>query len=261
MTKSELTIKTKADLANQLTENQDMLQEYLGKDVDVPHYIRGVVEEFDKNHALYSCTPASIFQAIRKAAHARLPMGQELFYLVPYARNCQFVLGYKGMLYLARESGAILRHVVRSVHQADEIDYDPGLKPWIKHKPLTPNPDFVNMTHVYAHFLLPNDLEHLEVMTREEVIKAQKHSTAKGKESPWQKHPLSMAKKAVIRAAFKGDQIPLCSDLKRLVLSDELNDTIEGQVVDTSPDAAVIETIEQQGGDESGLFDKHEQTT
>ena len=257
-TSSKLAINTKRDLRSTLENNEALLREYLGEGVDIKHYLCGIIEEFDNNHALYSCSPQSIMQSLRKAAHTRLPLGQELCYFVPYAKECKFMISYKGLLHLAREAGAIKRHVVKAVFEGDQFDYDAGLYPSVIHRELALSQDDAKLTHVYAHFLLPGNLQHLEVMTREKIVKAKSMSPTRGKDSPWNKHFVSMAKKSVIREAFKGDQIPISGELKKMVLSDDFNEVVDGEVVD--PNAAVKQLIIDQGMDEGGLFDKHENT-
>ena len=74
------------------------------------------------------------------------------------------------------------------------------------------------------------------------------------KDSPWQTDPLAMARKTVIRRAFTGSQIPMSSGVRQMILADQLNETIiDGEVVDTSPDAAVQEAISESGMNEAGV--------
>ena len=251
-------LATPQSLKTALQARRNDLQDYLGKGVDVDHYIGGILNEFQKNPSLFSCDPVTVFDAVRKAASVGLPLGQELCYLVPYARRCQFQMGYRGLLHLARAQGAILRHVVRSIHTGDEgFEYEDGLKPWVQ-VPRVRGADrtYETLTYVYAHFALPNNQEHLEVMTRVEVEQHRRqYAKATGKDSPWQTNPLAMAKKTVIRRAFAGDQIPISSDLRQIVFSDEFNEIVDGSVInaETSPDEAVRASIEASGMDEAGV--------
>ncbi len=257
-------LATPQTLKTALIARRDDLQNYLGKGVDVDHYIGGILNEFQKNSALYTCDPATVMDAVRKAASVGLPLGQDLCYLVPYAKRCQFQMGYRGLLNLARQSGAILRHVVRTVHMDDEFAtndgqfaYDDGLKPWVE-RPVVraANRTFETLTYVYVHFALPDNQEHLEVMS---IIEINQHKNqyckATGKDSLWQTNPIAMAKKTVIRRAFAGDQIPISSDLRQIVFSDEFNEIVDGSVVgsETGPDLAVRASIEASGMDEAGV--------
>ena len=263
------TALTITQLRGTLVDNKNKLAEMLGQNADVDHYIHGIVEEFEKNPALDTCDASSIIKAVRQLAliglQAGLPAGQEEAYFVPYAKTCQLLIYYRGMIELARQGGSVKRVITRTIHKGDEgWDYDDGLKPYVT-QPRTRALDrsWETMTHVYAHFALAEGQEHLEVMTKSEVEQhKQRYVKAVGKDSPWNKDPLAMARKTVIRRAFSGGQIPMSKRVKQLVLSDNINEVvIDGEVVDTDPDAAVKQLIEGTGMDESGLFDKHEQTT
>lgn len=251
-------LATPQQLKVALTARRDDLQAYLGQKADVDHYIGGILNEFQKNPSLYTCDPSTVMDAVRRAASVGLPLGQDLCYLVPYSRRCQFQMGYKGLLALARQHGAILRHIVRSIHTGDEgWDYDDGLKPWVQNpKVRGADRSYETMTHVYAHFALPHGQEHLEVMTKVDVERHRRDTVkAVSKDSPWQVFPLAMAKKTVIRRAFFGEQIPVSAELRQIVFSDEFNEVVDGSVVsaETSPDAAVRDAIEASGMDEAGV--------
>ena len=258
MTKQTTALATPQNLKTALQARRDDLQGYLGEGVDVDHYIGGILNEFQKNPALFTCEASTVLDAVRKAATVGLPLGQDLCYLVPYSKKCQFQMGYKGLLNLARRQGAILRHVVRSIHMGDEdFAYEDGLKPWVQ-QPRVRGADrtYETMTYVYAHFALANNQEHLEVMTRVEVEQHRRqYAKATGKDSPWQTNPLAMAKKTVIRRAFAGDQIPISSDLRRIVFSDEFNEVVDGSVVSsgTGDNEDARAYIEDVGMDEAGV--------
>lgn len=56
-------------------------------------------------------------------------------YLVPYGNQCQLILGYRGMIDLARRSGQVLSLSAFAVHEGDEFSYQLGLHPDIHHVP------------------------------------------------------------------------------------------------------------------------------
>lgn len=268
MARAKQTQLTIQELKSTLVTHKDQLREMLGQTSDIDHYIAGIIEEVDKNPALKTCDPKSILACVRKCALLRLPLGQELAYFVPYAGVCTFQMGYRGLLRLARDEGSILRHIVRSAHEGDLLHDghgnppDDGLEPQIKLERHATDRSWDTMTHVYAHFVLPHGQQHLELMSKGEVIDHKnKYVKAGGKDSPWQTNPLAMAKKTVIRRAFAGDQIPISANLRQLVAADEVNQTIvEGEVVQPSdPPADVQDELRQI---ESGeLFEKHEQAS
>ena len=88
-------------------------------------------------------TPQSFLGAMMTAAQLGLepntPLGQA--YLLPYwnskanAYECQFQLGYKGLLDLAYRSGEISVIQAHVVYENDTFDYSFGLDPQLKHIP------------------------------------------------------------------------------------------------------------------------------
>ena len=89
------------------------------------------------------CTPQSFLGAMMNAAQLGLepntPLGQA--YLIPYENRkkgiteCQFQIGYKGLLDLAYRSGEVSMVDAQVVYENDKFDYELGLNPILKHKP------------------------------------------------------------------------------------------------------------------------------
>ena len=50
-------------------------------------------------------------------------------YILPYKREATFIIGYKGMIDLARRSGHIQSIYAHAVHENDEFEYELGLHP------------------------------------------------------------------------------------------------------------------------------------
>lgn len=87
---------------------------------------------------LAECDEASLLGAIMTCAQLGLepgPTGQA--YLVPYGRECTFILGYKGMMELARRSGVVETIYAEPVFALDEFEYEKGLNPTLRHVPYT----------------------------------------------------------------------------------------------------------------------------
>lgn len=122
-------------------------------------------------------------------------------YLVPYGNQCQLILGYRGMIDLARRSGQVLSLNAYAVREGDEFNYQLGLHPDIHHVPSC-EADRVKkpITFVYAVATLRGGGYQFEVMSRAEVeaVKAK----AKSK-NIWNNYFEEMAKKTVIRRLFK----------------------------------------------------------
>ena len=104
-------------------------------------FTRIAVSALSNSPALQASTPASFLGALMTAAQLGLepntPLGQA--YLIPYRNHgqqeCQFQLGYKGLIALAYRSGEVSSIQAETVHANDEFVYEMGLEPKLKHIP------------------------------------------------------------------------------------------------------------------------------
>ena len=108
-------------------------------------FTRMVLSALSTNPKLAACTPKSFLGAMMSAAQLGLepntPLGQS--YLIAYRNHgnleCQFQLGYKGLLDLAWRSGEIVSIYAETVYENDEFHYNLGLSPDLVHIPATEN--------------------------------------------------------------------------------------------------------------------------
>ena len=151
-----------------------------------------------KNPELAKCTPASFIGALLTAAQLGLepntPLGQA--YLIPFKNykkggilECEFQLGYKGMIDLANRSGEIKVIDAHVVYENDDFECEFGLDPKLSHKPAFG--DRGKPMWVYALYKTTNDGFAFEVMSVEEALAhGEKYSKAFNKSaSPWQTEP------------------------------------------------------------------------
>lgn len=122
-------------------------------------------------------------------------------YLVPFKDTCTFIIGYRGLLKLARRSGKITEAAAHVVHQKDHFEYEYGLESKIVHRPSTerdPGP----ITYAYAYAKFTDGGRAFEVLTRDQVdgVKAQSKASNNG---PWVTHYDEMARKTAFRRLAK----------------------------------------------------------
>ena len=188
-------------------------------------FTRIVLSALSTNPKLTECTPQSFLGAMMTAAQLGVepntPLGQA--YLLPYwnGRNncyeCQFQLGYKGLLDLAYRSGDISVVQSQVVYENDEFSYSYGLEPELKHIPA--KADRGDPTHVYAVFRTKSDGYGYEVASIEDIrVHAQRYSKSFGN-GPWQTNFEEMAKKTVLKRVLK--YAPLKSEFVRKLVQDE----------------------------------------
>lgn len=185
-------------------------------------FARMVLTAMSNTPQLASCTPKSFLGAMMQAAQLGLepntPLGEA--YLIPFRNHgtleCQFQVGYKGMISLAHRSGLYVQ--AHEVHENDEFDVEYGLEPKLVHKPV-----FKDRGNVVAYYGMWKDKDGnfgFEVMSREDIeAHARKYSQSYGKGfSPWKTNFDEMAKKTVIKKALK--YAPLTTEFIRGVTAD-----------------------------------------
>lgn len=168
---------------------------------------------------LGSCTPQSFLGAMMNAAQLGLepntPLGQA--YLIPYGNQCQFQIGYKGLLDLAYRSGEVKMIDAQTVYENDEFEYELGLDPKLKHVPAMK--DRGNPIYFYAVVKLVNGGYNFQVMSIDDVKAHGKKYSKTFNNGPWQTNFEEMAKKTVLKKALK--YAPLKTEFVRQVSEDE----------------------------------------
>lgn len=189
-------------------------------------FTRITLSALSTNPQLQQCSPASFLGAMMTAAQLGMepntPLGQA--YLLPYRNKgqleCQFQLGYKGLLDLAYRSGEISVIQAHTVYEKDEFEYQFGLDAKLRHKPYM-GADKGEPIAFYAMFKTKDGGYGFEVMSADDVrAHAKKYSKAANSGfSPWSTNFEEMAKKTVLKRVLK--YAPLKSDFVRQLSTDE----------------------------------------
>lgn len=193
----------------------------LPKHLTPERMIRVALTEWRKTPKLQQCNTTSFLGSIVQASQLGLEPGSALghCYLVPYKKTCQLIIGFRGMIDLARRSGQIVSLSAHTVHENDEFHYELGLHEDLKHIPAPGERG--KMILVYGVAKLTGGGVQFEVMTRGEVDEIRKQSKA-GTSGPWKDHYDEMAKKTVIRRLFK--YLPVSIELATASMVDEQAD-------------------------------------
>lgn len=213
-------------------------------------FTRQVLTAISSNAKLAECTPASFCGAMMQAAQLGLEPNTALgqAYLIPYRNKgvmeCQFQIGYKGLIAMSRRDDLVKIVDAHEVYENDEFEYEYGLEPKLRHKPA-----FVNRGRVicyYGLYTLTNGGYGFEVMSVEDMKKhAQKYSQAyrKGYGSPWTDNFDEMAKKTMIKKVLK--YAPISAEFSKAVAADETIKSFNEEIADISmtdmPDETVYE--------------------
>lgn len=214
-TVSESTSK-KASLRDVVVAMQDDIAKALPKVITPERFTRIALSALSNNPKLYECSKLSFLGALMNSAQLGLepntPLGQA--YLIPYYNNkekrleCQFQIGYKGLLDLAYRSGEISMVQAYIVYENDTFEYELGLEPILKHKPAPSNRG--NMTYAYAMFKLKNGGQSFIVMSKDDILNYGRRYSKTFNAGPWQTDFEAMAKKTVLKQLLK--YAPIRSD-------------------------------------------------
>lgn len=196
-------------MKNLVVSMGDQIQKALPTVITGERFTRMVLTAMSSNPQLQQCTPKSFLGAMMQAAQLGVepntPLGQA--YLIPYKNKgtleCQFQLGYKGLIDLAYRSGEVRDIQAHEVYENDEFEYELGLEPKLRHVPAPSNRGSV--IAYYAVFHTKDGGYGFEVMSTEDVNEhAKKYSQAfSSSYSPWSKNFDEMAKKTVLKKCLK----------------------------------------------------------
>lgn len=231
-------------LSAELDRRQSLIAESAASLID-PVKMKGVVlSTFTRTPSLWECDPVSIARAVVEAAQAGLEPTGSLggAYLVPYnngktgRKEAQLIVGYTGLVKLARRSGEVTKVEARVVRQADEFDYGYGLDPYLHHRPaLGLADDAANpMTHAYAVVHFRSGEKQFDVMSAAEVLAIKARSKSKDRNGnttgPWVTDEAEMWKKTVLRRLSK--LMPLTIEAQRAL---DAEDSIETEPRNVTP--------------------------
>lgn len=221
---------------------------------------------------LQECTLQSLLGAVVVAAQLGLepntPQGH--LYFIPFSGQVQIVVGYKGLIELARRSGQIESINARVVYSGDDFDVEYGTADRIVHKPKLDG-ERGPAIGFYAVAKLKGGGTQFEFMSASDVKKIRDNSQGykasiryNKTDNPWQTNFDEMARKTVVRRLTK--YLPMSIELARAAVLDERAEAGEvqdlGRVLDgaeygvldaDAPEAAPEPTAEvvpiQAGGD------------
>ena len=202
------------------------MSQALPKHMDVDRLMRLTMTTIRTTPELRKADVGSLLGGVMQAAQLGLEpglLGQ--CYLLPFKNNkkgiteVQFIVGYKGMIDLARRSGHIQSIYAHAVYANDDFEYELGLDPKLKHTPSmdADKGEYIG-SYAVAHF--KDGGYQMEFMPKAEIEKRRNASPgARSKYSPWNNYYEEMANKTVIRHMWK--YLPISVEIQQAVAHDE----------------------------------------
>ncbi|QQK04798.1 recombinase RecT [Burkholderia anthina] len=228
---------------------------------------------------LMECTVESLMGAVVQCSQLGLepntPLGHA--YLIPFEKKkkvgtqwvtdkveTQIVIGYKGLIDLARRSGQVVSIAAHAVHEHDHFDYAFGLDEKLEHKPAMSARGRV--IAFYAVAKLVGGGHAFEVMSAEQVNEirdaSQNYKFARDKEKTvWGQHYEEMGRKTVLRRLFK--YLPVSIELASAAAIDDVGASGRSQALDTVLDGDYITPTDDEDDGEidapASLTDQRQQ--
>jgi recombination protein RecT len=165
-------------------------------------FMLGVATAVQKNPALLECDPKSVLLAAYEAAELGINLSPtlQLGYLIPYAKQAQFQLSYRGMIQKGYESGAIRNFFAEVVYEKDGFTRQLAPKRNLFHAP--GDGDRGQPIGAYALVEFKTGNIEFEYLTAEQIQRHRKHSKqpdslmwVKFWEEGWRKTPIRVLSK------------------------------------------------------------------
>ncbi|WP_240933081.1 recombinase RecT [Diaphorobacter sp. HDW4B] len=267
-------MKPKEQIAHLLTVKKAEIAKMLPKHLNAERLLKVAQIAATTTPALAKCDVASLVGAIGQCAQMGLEPNTVLghAYLVPFntkrkdangverwVNSVQVIIGYKGLIDLARRSGQIVSIAAHEVCEADHFTLVYGLDEKLEHTPSMGERGEV--IGFYAVAKLKDGGHCFEFMSRLQVERIQAASDAKNRfpSKVWKEHFIEMGRKTVIRRLAK--YLPLSIEFQTAAALDSMAESGRDQNLETNtidgeftivPDEAAFHAGEQQPDQETG---------
>ena len=188
---------TNAELAAQFHAAEEAVQQ----DAEMPAPTAAATEAAEEAAAVALVRkPRQNPDAAQLGLEPNTPLGQA--YLIPYknkgAMECQFQIGYKGLIDLAYRNPQMQIIQAQAVYEHDYFEYELGLNPKLVHRPAMEDRGDIRL--FYGLFKLTNGGFGFEVMSKSYMdAYAREYSKSFDSScSPWKSNYTDMARKTVI---------------------------------------------------------------
>ena len=250
----------------------------LPKHINSERFVRIAITTIRQNPKLAQCSQESLLGALMVSAQLGLEPGTlGQCYLIPFENKkagtveCQFQIGYKGLIELLRRSGQLSDIYSYTVYENDDFNIEYGLSRTLTHKP-----NFDERGEIkgfYAVAILKDGAKAFEYMTKDEVTHhEEKYRKGSYKNDVWNKNFEEMAQKTVVKKLLKWLPVSVeflemaAKDEKTVKVADERTGETEeiivlddGMVVNEETGEVVEEKYEKQTHDDTmiaGMFAK-----
>lgn len=220
-----------------INRQRDEIARALPRHMDADRLARIAMTVIKSTPNLGKCTPASLLGALMLSAQTGLepgPLGHA--YFIPrwngrlQANECNWQLGYRGIIELAMRSGKLQSIESRVVHERDFFEYRYGLDEKLDHRPCMDG-DPGELVAVWGLAKFKDGGHYFVVLSRADIESARARSQSafdkNGKPSgPWASDFDAMARKTAIRRM--APYLPLQAEQAVVIAHDEAVTRLHG---------------------------------
>lgn len=237
-----------------LQRSWDRIAAVMPREMNEQRLYQMFVSAINREPKLAECTVESVLSCFMRCTSLGLEPsnvnGLGMAYILPYGnknyrtgqKEATLIIGYKGMLTLARRSGDLQSIHAQAVYEGDEFEYweDEHGQHFKFRANRNAEHDPSKLTDVYVNAQLTNGGFVFEHMTRAEVDAIMRRSpSASAKSTPWKTDYEAMALKTVIRRSFR--YLPVSTEAQHAVTADESTPDYSDLLRPTFPPAAPID--------------------
>lgn len=217
-------------------EVKSKVSEMLGK--RATQFVLSALSIVNSNDKLSAASPKSVYMAVMTAAALDLPINPNLgfAYIVPYGKDAQFQMGYRGFIQLAQRSGQFKTIAAAPIYEGQLVEENPLTGFVFDFSPSAKKSDII--VGYAAYFQLLNGFEKTFYMTKKQAEAHGKKYSKSYNFGPWKEDFDGMAQKTVLKLLLS-KFAPLSIEMQKAIVLDQgvVNDyeTEEATYVDNTP--------------------------
>jgi recombination protein RecT len=246
----------KPTIADLINRQRSEIARALPRHMDADRLARIATTTIKTTPQLMQCSAQSLLGALMLSAQTGMepgPLGHA--YLVPRKSKdrgweATWILGYKGIIELARRSGQLESIEAREVCERDEFEFEYGLNEKLRHVPAMEG-ERGPIVAFYGVAKFKDGGHYFLVMSKADVDQAKERSDA-GKRGfgPWISDYAAMGRKTVIRRM--APYLPLSPEQAQVIAHDEtVNTRVAAGLTEEPPEAGWVMDVPswEDGGD------------
>jgi len=194
-------------MISEISGAAEVIGSYLPKKADQKRFLALANRAVVDNPDIWECSVPSVLRALGAAAASGLPIDGKMSSIIvrknkdSSAKTAVWDPSYRGMVYLALESGHVTGIDAYAVFENDQFDVELGSDPRILHRPCLRD-DRGPVIAAYAIATLKTGGQVREVLGRADLERIRKASPA-GDRGPWGTDPDRMSMKSAVRRLLK----------------------------------------------------------